>query len=86
MTRLKQFFLLSFFLVSSFFVVPELYARDTAQFDQGCVTEAFEMPLNIPSYILSQTFTPTLDHLTQIKIYVNGDGGGKVGLKLYHGD
>ncbi|MFC1623446.1 hypothetical protein ACFL16_03515 [Patescibacteria group bacterium] len=83
--RIMSAFLLSFFVGVSLFFAAGAYAGDTNQFDQGCVTAAFEDPLNIPSNILSQTFTPSLNHLTEIKVYVNGDGGGKVGLKLYHG-
>lgn len=83
--KLKLIILSSFF-AGLLLLGSGVHAGDTNQFDQGCVTAAFEEPLNIPSNILSQTFTPSLDHLTEIKIYVNGDGGGKVGLKLYRGD
>lgn len=83
---LKSLFFAFSFFATFLFVVPQASAEDSTQFDQGCVTEAFESPLSIPANVLSQTFTPTFNHLTQIKIYVKGDGSGQIGLKLYRGD
>lgn len=87
--RNKKITLIAMLIVSvSLWSVTQKIANGSQaeEVDQTDYATSILHEIDMTSNSLSQTFLPTLDRLTKIKILVKGDGIGKVGLKLYRGN